>query len=76
MRRVATTAFWSTFHYVEKLAQAEECGGARPPPFTLFAITFEVAKYTRVERADTLPLFHLYSYIYSLVKMVIKSIYL
>jgi hypothetical protein len=60
--------------HIEKLGQAEECGGARPPPFTLFTTTFEVAKYTQVERADTLPLSHLYFCMYFLVKMVIKPI--
>jgi hypothetical protein len=34
--------------------------GARPPPFTLVTITYNVAVYAPAERADTLPLFHLY----------------
>ncbi len=59
---------------IEKLAQAGEGGGARPPPFTLFTIMFEVAKYAEAGRADKLPLYHLYSYMYSVVKMVIKPI--
>jgi hypothetical protein len=35
-------------------------GGTRPPPFTLFTITYKVAFYAPAERADTLPVFHLY----------------
>ncbi len=46
-----------------KLAQAGEGGGARPPPFTLFSITYKVAVYAPAERAGTLPLFHLYPYV-------------
>ncbi len=39
-----------------------EGGGTRPPPFTLFTITYKVAVYAPAERADTLPQFHLYPY--------------
>jgi hypothetical protein len=52
---------------VEKLAQPGEGGGARPPPFTLVTITYKVAVYAPAERADTLPLFHIYPYMYSVV---------
>jgi hypothetical protein len=34
--------------------------GARPPPFTISTITYKVAVYAPVERAGTLPVFHLY----------------
>ncbi len=34
--------------------------GARPLPFTLVTITYEVAVYALAERTDTLLLFHLY----------------
>jgi hypothetical protein len=44
---------------MEKLAQSGEGGGARPPPFTLFTITYKVAVYAPAERADTLTLFRL-----------------
>ncbi len=44
-----------------------EGGGARPPPFTLFTITYKVAVYARAEREDTLSLFHLNPYTYSVV---------
>jgi hypothetical protein len=35
-------------------------GGERPPPFTLFTITYKVAMFAPAERAYTLPRFHLY----------------
>jgi hypothetical protein len=35
-------------------------GYARPIPFTLFTITYKVAVYAPAERADALPVFHLY----------------
>jgi hypothetical protein len=47
----------------EKLAQPDEGGGgARPPPFITFIITYKVVVYAPAERADTLPLFLLYPY--------------
>ncbi len=55
---------------MEKLAQAgEEGGGARPPLFTLFTITYKVAvlRSSWESRYNTLPLFHLYPYMYSVV---------
>ncbi len=42
-------------------------GGARPPPFTTFTITSKVAVYAPAEWADTLTLFHLYQYKYSVL---------
>ncbi len=48
---------------LEKLAQAGEGGDTHPPPFTLFTITYKVAAYAPAERADTLTLFLLYSYV-------------
>jgi hypothetical protein len=60
--RVATAAFWCTFHHDGKISPAGEVegGGAFPSPFTIFTITYKVAMYAPAERADTLPLFHLY----------------
>ncbi len=55
--------FWLTFHCDGKLAQAGVGGGACPPLFTLFTITYKVAVYAPAERADTLTLFFLYSYV-------------
>jgi hypothetical protein len=40
-------------------------GGARPPPFTTFTLTSKFAVYAPAEWADTLTLFHLYQYMYS-----------
>jgi hypothetical protein len=53
----------------EKFAQAGECGGggARPPPSTLSTITYKVVMYAPAVRADTLPLFQLYPYKFSVV---------
>jgi hypothetical protein len=48
---------------MEKLAQTDEGGGARPTPFTIVTITNKVAVSAPAERADTLPLFHLFPYV-------------
>jgi hypothetical protein len=48
---------------MEKLVQAGEGGDARPPPFIIFTITYKVAVYASSDKADTLPLFHLYPYV-------------
>jgi hypothetical protein len=61
---VATAAFWRTL--IEKLAQAGEGGGCTP--FTVVTITYKVAVYAPAEWADTLTLFHLYQYMYSVIK--------
>ncbi len=45
---------------MEKLVQAGEGGGARPPPFNISNIKHKVVMYAPAERADTLPLFLLY----------------
>ncbi len=59
-----TAAFWRTSHHDGKLAQAGHGGGgARPPPFTYHHVQSVV--YAPAERADTLPLFHLYPYMCS-----------
>jgi hypothetical protein len=47
---------------MEKLAQAGEGWFARPPPFIIFTITYEVA----AEWSDKLTLFKLYQYMYVL----------
>ncbi len=51
----------------EKLAQPGEGGVAPQPPFTVSTITYKVIVYALAEGADTLPLFLLYSYMYSVV---------
>jgi hypothetical protein len=40
-------------------------GGARPPSFSISTITYKVVVYATAERADTLLLFLLYPYMYS-----------
>ncbi len=41
--------------------------GARPPPLITFTLTSKVAVYAPAEWGDTLTLFHLYQYMYSVV---------
>ncbi len=48
---------------MEKLAQPGEVRGPSLPPFTIFTITDKAAVYPPAERADKLPLFHLYPYV-------------
>ncbi len=48
---------------MENVAQSGEGEGSRPPPFTLVTIMYKGP----AERTDTLPLFHLYPYMYSVV---------
>ncbi len=52
----------------EKSVLAGEGGGARPPPL----LTSKVAVYAPAEWADTLTLFHLYQYMYSVVTTYLK----
>jgi hypothetical protein len=65
--RVATAAFWRTFPQDGKICPGctVRVGGARPPPFTLFIIMYNVAVYRRLQLrgAHTLTLFHLYLYV-------------
>ncbi len=48
-------------------------GCARPPPFITFTLTSKVAVYAPAEWADTLTLFHLYQYMYFVVKTKVKT---
>ncbi len=43
-------------------------GGERPPPLITFTLTSKVAVSAPAEWADTLTLFHLYQYMYSVVE--------
>ncbi len=54
---------------MEKLAQDGEGGRCLPTFFhyTVYNITYKVMVYAPTERADTLPLFLLYPYMYSVV---------
>jgi hypothetical protein len=55
---------------MEKLVHLVRVGVAChcPPPFTISTISIKVLVYTLAERADTLPPFQLYAYMYSLVE--------
>ncbi len=46
---------------MEKLAQAGEGGGSTPTPFQPITIKYNVAVYAPAERAETLPVFPLYT---------------
>jgi hypothetical protein len=62
---------------MKKSSLAGEGGGCKTnpiSPFTLFTITCKVAVDVPAERADTLPLFHLYPYMYSEVWSSVKMI--
>jgi hypothetical protein len=48
-----------------KSARLVRVGGTRPPPITTFTVTSKGAVYTPGEWADTITLFHLYQYMYS-----------
>ncbi len=48
-------------------------GGARPPPLITFTLTSKVAVYAPAEWADTLTLFHLYQYVYSVLVLANKA---
>ncbi len=45
-------------------ALAGESGGAHPPPFNISTIMYKAVVYAPAERADTLPIFLLYPYVY------------
>jgi hypothetical protein len=70
VRRVAMVTLWRTFHHEGKICPGLRVGGARPPPFTRSTITYKIAVCSPAERADTLPLFLLYPYMYSVSKTV------
>jgi hypothetical protein len=52
---------------MEKSALAGEDGGCTANPLQPITITYEVAVCAPAEGADTLTLFHLYQYMYSVV---------
>jgi hypothetical protein len=65
--RVAIADFWrASYHWLVRV------GGARlhAHPSQPITITHKVAVYAPAERADTLPLFHLYPYMYSVVQTI------
>ncbi len=48
-----------------KSAQPGVAGGCTPSPFTLSTITSKVVVYSPADKGDTVPLFLLYPYMYS-----------
>jgi hypothetical protein len=75
--RVEMANFCHSCHHDEKISPVLGGGGgrgARPSPFTLVTITYKVVVYTPAERSDTLPLFHLYTYMYSVVCTILHNI--
>jgi hypothetical protein len=52
---------------MEKSAQPGENGGCTPNPFTISTVMYKVVVYATAARADTLPLFPLYPYMYSVL---------
>ncbi len=53
--RVATVAFWRTFHHDGKISLVWWGWGVHAhPPFTIFTITYKVAVYAPAERGDTI----------------------
>ncbi len=52
---------------MEKLAQPGEGKGVQATLFIISTITYKVVVYAPAENADTLPLFLLYPYMYSVI---------
>ncbi len=73
--RVAIADFWHyTSHHDGKISPGWWGWGVHAhPPFHPITITYKVAVYAPAERADTLPLFHLYPYMYSVVWAISKQ---
>jgi hypothetical protein len=59
---------------MEKLTQAGESWGARPPSFTLCTIMYKDVVYAPTDRADTLPLFLFCPCMYSVV-LLLRSVH-
>ncbi len=57
--------FRRKFHPYGKISPAGEGGGCTPTPFLHYLPSHKVVVYTPAERVDTLPLFLLYPYMYS-----------
>ncbi len=56
-----------------KSTQAGGVRGARPLPFTISTIAYKVVRHAPAERADTLLLYLLYTYMCSVSISVIKQ---
>ncbi len=70
VHRVATAAFWRTFSDEGNPSWLVRVGGARPPPLITFTLTSKVAVYAPPDWEDTLTLFHLYQYMYSVARTI------
>ncbi len=68
--RVATTAFWCTFIMMKKLAQAGGGWRCTPTPFHYSYHHVQSCSVRSSEWADTITLFHLYQYMYSVVFLI------
>jgi hypothetical protein len=55
---------------MEKSAQPGENGGCTPNPFTISTVMYKVVVFAPAARADTLLLFLLYPYMYSVLDTV------
>ncbi len=65
---MAKATFLRTFHHDGKFSSGWREWEHAQPPFTIFTITYKVAVYAPAESADTLPLFHLYPFVYSVLQ--------
>ncbi len=66
--RVATATFWHNSITMENSALAGEGGGCTPTPFHyIYHHVQSCGVYAPAERADTLPLFLLYFFMYSVI---------
>ncbi len=73
--RVAMATFWLTVHREGKISPERECGeGGVPPSFLISTIKNKVALYAPAERADTVPLFLLYPYMYSVGQPLLPEV--
>ncbi len=59
--------FLRVFHHDGKISPDWAASPWGAPPFTISTITYKVVMYAAVEWADTLPLFLLHPYMYSVV---------
>jgi hypothetical protein len=73
---VAISTLWRIIHHDGKIIpRLVRVRGARPPTFTLSTITREIVVYALAERTDTLPLFLLYPYKYSVASILLFEVY-
>ncbi len=71
---MATATFWRIFHHDGKISPGQKGWECMPNPFHLIYRHIKVVEYAPVEWADTLPLFLLYLYMYSVVYCTLYSV--